>query len=75
MTTTTLNTAVLLAASHTGGHSGGGMLGSLANTFAHDAAAAFAWHGVSALFRSGLLLAAGIAIAVAVYFLRRRRKS
>jgi len=82
MPTTTLNTAVLLAASHTGGpggHSGGGMLGSLANTFAHAAAAAFAWHGVSAPFRSGhgigLLLAAGIAIVVAVYFLRRRRKS
>lgn len=82
MTTTTLHTAALMYASHSnhaGGHSGGGMIGSLANTFAHAAAAAFAWHGVSELFRSGhgigLLLAAGIAIVVAVYFLRRRRKS
>lgn len=79
MTPPTLHSAVLLAASRHGEHSGGGMLGSLAHTFAHAAAASSAWHGVSELFRSGhgigLILALGIAIAVVVYFVRRRRNS
>lgn len=79
MTSPTLHTAALTYASHSngGGHSGGGMIGSLAHTFAHAAAASFAWHGVSELFRSGhgigIILVVAIAIAVVVYYVRHRK--
>jgi hypothetical protein len=63
--------------SHAHSHGGGLGGGSLAHTFVHSAVSAFAWQGVRELFHSahglGLVILVVMIIAVAIYFISRRR--